>query len=65
MKGKRVCSLIMTAGLMLGVLNGCGQSGTVADAKTDSGQASTQDSNGNNCCYIAGKSEEAGDNPKY
>ena len=45
---RRVGSLFIAAILGISAISGCGKSGTVADAKTDSGQASTQDSNGNN-----------------
>ncbi|WP_248403544.1 glycoside hydrolase family 53 protein [Butyrivibrio fibrisolvens] len=56
---RRVGSLFIAAILGISAISGCGKSGTVADAKTDSGQASTQDSNGNNVADIAGKNEEA------
>ena len=53
MKGKRVCSLIMTAGLMLGVLNGCNSNVESANADTE---ASVQET------PVAMESVEAGDN---
>ena len=56
---RRVGSLFIAAILGISAISGCGKSGTVADAKTDSGQAFTQDSNGNNVADIAGKNEEA------
>ncbi|MCR5772371.1 MAG: glycosyl hydrolase 53 family protein [Butyrivibrio sp.] len=56
---RRVGSLFIAAILGISAISGCGKSGTVADAKTDSGQASTQYSNGNNVADIAGKNEEA------
>ncbi len=56
---RRVGSLFIAAILGISVISGCGKSGTVADAKTDSGQASMQDSNGNNVADMAGKNEEA------
>lgn len=56
---RRVGSLFIAAILGISAISGCGKSGTVADAKTDSGQASTQDSNGNNAADMAGKNEEA------
>ena len=53
MKGKRVCSLIMTAGLMLGVLNGCNSNVESANADTE---ASVQET------PVAMESVEASDN---
>lgn len=56
---RRVGSLFIAAILGISAISGCGKSGTLADAKTDSGQAFTQDSNGNNVADIVGKNEEA------
>ena len=56
---RRVGSLFIAVILGISAISGCGKNGTVADAKTDSGQASTQDSNGNNATDMAGKNEEA------
>lgn len=53
MKGKRICSLIMTVGLMLGVLNGCNSNVESANADTE---ASVQET------PVAMESVEAGDN---